>query len=189
MVLAISFYEGIYIYILTAIVAGVFAALGYLFKFPEDKYFNWMNEAEEEFWGDICTEYGDLVADFYNDIENDANYYTSDLSNPNEAADIAYDFFGDHTVFEQLNKSIDKINEPIQAYQRCRTGARYAPWMFILSAIIPIPLLFVGDQILYILLLAVSFSIFLLGIFLSIKFLRNRRKIDRIHDSQNFMAE
>lgn len=183
---SLSLYESLY---LAVSVLGLIASgLGYLFRYPEDHFSTVMSEEEEQRWNTACYEFGQIVADLYEDIDNSANYFTSDLANPEDVSTYLEEFFEGPEDFQELEKALQSVKRPKIIKSRCWTGAFFAPLSFLITAGSGVILLFIDDELFYQVVSVVGGIFFLLGLLFTAIFIWYRRQMQTLSDNQQFMT-
>ncbi|USZ69917.1 hypothetical protein NGM10_16060 (plasmid) [Halorussus salilacus] len=119
--------------VLTAVFAFLSLLAGLLFrllKHPKGRYKSEVRDIQDDRWNDACGELGPVVAEAYEYVSRSDNDHSPDeLLDGEKASVILRRVLDSRDDLGDLEDKLESIDEPKQAYRRCRKDYTYIPWI------------------------------------------------------------
>lgn len=102
-----------------------------ILKHPKEEYKADVKTIQDDRWNDACGELGPVVAEAYEYVCNVENDHKPDeLLDGEKASVILRRVLDSRDDLGDLEKKLESIDEPKQAYRACRKHRNYAAWSF-----------------------------------------------------------
>lgn len=103
---------------------------------PKDQYKSNVEEIQEDYWNDACGELGPVVSEVYEFVADDSNDHDPDeLLDGEKASLVLRRVLDDREDLGDLERKLERIDEPKQAYRSCRKNRNDAVWWFLGSGV------------------------------------------------------
>lgn len=166
-----------------------------LLKHPKEQYKEEVRDIQDDRWNDACGELGPVVAEAYEYVcETDNDHDPDELLDGGKASVILRRVLDSRDDLGNLEDKPESIDEPKQAYRRCRKDYNYVPWIlsggstgFGLSAAI---LWFAPESMFFTAIEAsvvtVSVVVIAVGLFVAYRFSKAQTHLDEMVEERDF---